>query len=123
MGAYLAGSDGFGFLDRSIEGEVDVPGFPATDSSDQFVAITWGDTVRWTYFQEGARLPAESAEAYAYYETGDIAAACYSFGLGGVGLIGPHPEADATWLEDASLTDPDGDDWQYALPLVDRLCN
>lgn len=121
MGAYLAGSDGFGFLDQSIDGEVDVPGFPVTDSSDQIVAVTWRDTVRWTYFQEGARLPDDGAEAYAYHETGDIAAAYYSFGQGSVGLIGPHPEADATWLEDAGLADPDGDDGQYALPLVERL--
>lgn len=85
MGAYLAGSDGFGFLDQSIEGVVDVPGFPVTDSSDQVVAITWEDAVRWTYFQEGARLPADGAETYAYYETGDIAAACYSYGLGVAG--------------------------------------
>lgn len=121
MGAYLAGSEGFGFLSESVEGEVNVPDFPVTDSADEVVAVTWGDTLRWTYFQEGARLPRDGAEAYAHYETGDLAAACYRFGDGSVGLIGPHPEADATWFEDADLIDPDGDDWRYALPLVRRI--
>lgn len=121
MGAYLAGSEGFDFLPESVEGEVDVPGFPVTDSTDQVVAVTWGDTLRWTYFQEGARLPRNGAEAYAHYETGDLAAAYYRFGDGSVGLIGPHPEADATWFQDADLFDPDGDDWRYALPLVKRI--
>ncbi|WP_311199698.1 BPL-N domain-containing protein [Brachybacterium sp. p3-SID1565] len=121
MGAYLAGSEGFSLLDYSVEGEVNVPGFPVEDSSDQVVAVAWGETLRWTYFQEGARLPADGAEEYAHYETGDLAAAYYRCGDGNVGLIGPHPEADVTWLEDADLVDPDGDDWQYALPLVKRI--
>lgn len=121
MGAYLAGSEGFAFLRHSIEGEVNVPGFPVTDSADHVVAVRWDDTLRWTYFQEGARLPAEGADPYAHYETGDLAAAFYPFGDGGVGLIGPHPEADTSWFEDADLADPDGDDWRYALPLVERL--
>ena len=121
MGAYLAGSEGFGFFSESVEGEVGVPDFPVKDSTDDVVAVTWGDTLRWTYFQEGARLPVGGAEAYAHYETGDLAAACYRFGDGSVGLIGPHPEADATWFEDADLSDQDGDDWRYALPLVKRI--
>ena len=37
-----------------------------------------------------------------------------------MGLIGPHPEADETWFADADLSDPDGDDWEYAIPLVQR---
>lgn len=121
MGAYLAGSEGFGFFSESVEGEVGVPDFPVEDGTDDVVAVTWGDTLRWTYFQEGARLPAAGAEVYARYETGDLAAACYRFGDGSVGLIGPHPEADATWFEDADLFDQDGDDWRYALPLVKRI--
>ena len=50
MGAYLAGSEGFGFLSESVEGEVGVPGLPVTDSTDEVVAVTWGNTLRWTYF-------------------------------------------------------------------------
>lgn len=53
--------------------------------------------------------------------SGDLAAAYYRCGDGNVGLIGPHPEADVTWFEDADLVDPDGDDWQHALPLVKRI--
>ena len=120
MGAYLAGSEGFGLVSESVEGQVNVPGFPVTDSTAEVVAVTWDETSRWTYFQEGARLPNDGAEAYAHYETGDIAAAYYQFGEGSVGLIGPHPEADKTWFADADLSDPDGDDWEYAIPLVQR---
>lgn len=121
MGAYLAGSEGFGLLSGPVEGQVSVPGFPVTDSAEHMVAVTWDTTARWTYFQEGAQLPEGGAEAHARYETGELAAAVYRVGEGHVGLIGPHPEADASWVEDTDLVDPDGDDWQYALPLVTQI--
>lgn len=121
MGAYLAGEAGFGLLDSAIEGESGVSGFPVTDSSDRMVRVTWGNEPRWTYFQEGARLPEGADQAFAHYETGDVAAAIYRVGDGRVGLIGPHPEADASWRDAAGLDDLDGDDWSYALPLVEQL--
>ena len=37
------------------------------------------------------------------------------------GVACRHPEADVTWFEDADLVDSDGDDRQYALPLVKRI--
>lgn len=37
------------------------------------------------------------------------------------GVAYRHPEADVTWFEDADLVDSDGDDWQYALPPVERI--
>lgn len=120
MGAYLAGADGFGLLDESVDTMVGVEGFPVTDSGDHLVDVTWEDEQRATFFQDGAQLPAENAEAFAYYETGDIAAATYAVGRGDVALIGPHPEADDSWLGE-ELTDPDGDDWSHALPLVEAL--
>ncbi|ASK65887.1 biotin--protein ligase [Brachybacterium avium] len=121
MGAYLAGPEGFGLLEDTVEGEVGAAGFPVTDSADHLVEVTWQDTVRWTYFQEGARLPEAGAESYARYENGDLAAALYELGAGRAALVGPHPEADASWLADAGLTDPDGDDWEFALPLIQHL--
>lgn len=121
MGAYLAGNDGFGLIPRQIDGEVGAPGFPVVDSADHLVAVTWDGTRRWTYFQEGARLPERGAVVHARYETGDIAAARYVLGQGRIGLIGPHPEADGTWLKGSGLIDEDGDDWAYALPLVRQL--
>lgn len=121
MGAYLAGREYFGLLDKTVEGQVNTHNFSVTDSADYVVPIQWGDTVRWTYFQEGAQLPDGATETYALYETGDVAAAYYAFGNGGVALIGPHPEADPSWFEAAGLSDPDGDDWSYALPLVRRV--
>lgn len=121
MGAYLAGAEGFGLLEASVEGEVGAAGFPVTDSADHLVEVTWGDTVRWTYFQEGARLPEAGAEPYARYGNGDLAAALYEIGDGRAALVGPHPEADASWLADAGLTDPDGDDWEHAVPLIRHL--
>ena len=89
MGAYLAGSEGFGLVSESVEGQVNVPGFPVTDSTAEVVTVTWDETSRWTYFQEGARLPNDGAEAYAHYETGDIAAAYYQIWGGKCGLDWP----------------------------------
>ena len=39
----------------------------------------------------------------ATYANGDIAAARYPFGRGVVALSGPHPEADASWFEQAGI--------------------
>lgn len=121
MGAYLAGSDGFGLLSTSIEGAVGTPRFPVADSGEHLVEVAWNGTKRWTFFQEGALLPARGAEICARYCAGGTAAALYRVGKGRVGLIGPHPEADQTWFDEAGLSDPDGDDWRFARPLVDRL--
>lgn len=68
---------------------------------------------RWLYFSEGATfgpaLPGQ-ARTVARYENGDAAAVLLPVGRGAVGVIGPHPEADADWYDLQTLGDPDGYD-------------
>jgi len=44
----------------------------------------------------------------ATYDTGTAAALVADYGAGRVGVVGPHPEADHSWYDDAGLTNPDG---------------
>ena len=87
------------------------------------VDVAWEGHHRQTSFQEGAVLPPpeDRADVFARYGNGDIAAARYDHGDGMAGLVGPHPEADQTWLDEAGIADPDGDDWNYAVPFVAAL--
>ncbi|WP_025776679.1 hypothetical protein [Brevibacterium sp. VCM10] len=87
------------------------------------VDVAWEGHHRQTFFQEGAGLPPpeDRADVFARYGNGDIAAARYDHGDGMAGLIGPHAEADQTWLDEAGFADPDGDDWNYAVPFVEAL--
>ncbi|WP_166827736.1 BPL-N domain-containing protein [Brevibacterium limosum] len=123
MGAYLAGPVAFGLVETDLDGEVGRPGFAVTDSRSTVVDVAWDGQHRQTFFQEGAVLPPpdDRADVFARYGNGDIAASRYDHGDGMAGLIGPHPEADKTWLDEAAITDPDGDDWKYAVPFVQTL--
>jgi glutamine amidotransferase-like uncharacterized protein len=75
--------------------------------------VTWRGEHRWLYFQDGPEFvpsPDSKTDVWAYYKTGAVAALQQKFGLGHVGLIGPHLEADQSWLDDDHLVDPDGFD-------------
>lgn len=123
MGAYLAGPVAFGLVESDLDGEVGRPEFPVTDSRETVVDVAWRGDHRQTFFQEGAVLPPpeDRADVFARYGNGDIAAARYDHGDGMTGLVGPHPEAGQTWLDEAGIADPDGDDWNYAVPFVAAL--
>ncbi len=76
------------------------------NSAPQIIPITWLGTQRTIYYQNGPAfakntIPANS-EILAYYnnKNQDVAIFKTKIGLGTVILLGPHPEADETWLDD-----------------------
>lgn len=112
MGAYLAGHDpGFGLLPGDTDAYAGMPGASVDDSGDTVVAVRWRGRARHMYFQDGPRFDLDAgAEAtiLATYGNGAPAALVTSCGSGSVGVVGPHPEADTSWYEDAGLRNPDG---------------
>lgn len=111
-GGYLAGQyadqaagvRAFGLVELSeIEQEL-----PATNQA-QTIDIMLPDehNVRQVYYQAGphfgAAVPA-SGQVMAYYaKSGHVAARLSRYGLGRVGLVGPHYEADASWYADDGM--------------------
>jgi hypothetical protein len=74
------------------------------------------------YFQDGPffRLTdTTAASAIATYDNDLPAAVLAPYGAGRVAVVGPHPEADATWYADYSLTNPDGIRFDLGHDLVE----
>jgi glutamine amidotransferase-like uncharacterized protein len=73
--------------------------------------IKWLDESRKIYFQDGPYFqvrPSDSIQIVARYEnTNHVAALISVFGLGKVGVIGPHPEADSDWYKEDGLEIPE----------------
>lgn len=107
MGAYLAGASDIGLVRDDLNSEVRRPRFPVTTIDDAAVPVRWAGQVQSLYYQDGPYLyPRPDDRGYrpiATYQNGDLAAARYSLGKGVVVLSGPHPEADASWFDDAGL--------------------
>lgn len=121
MGAYLAGSSGFGIIQGEVDSAVNRSGSLVFEPDDTVTPVVWRGKKRWMYFQDGAVLPAAGTSGFsslATYPNKDIAAAVYSFGQGRVGLVGPHPEADQRWYDNYDLKDPDGIDADLAQDLL-----
>lgn len=108
MGAYLAGASDIGLVADDPDSEVSRPGFPVKTTADSVVPVRWSGRSQTLYYQDGPFLrPRPADRAYrviATYQNGDVAAARYSRGKGVVVLSGPHPEADASWFDDADLS-------------------
>ncbi|UGX87162.1 BPL-N domain-containing protein [Phyllobacterium meliloti] len=123
MGAYLATDLGFNIVDGETDSEVGRPGFPVSDIGDYVVPIKWKGSQLWTYYQDGPYLPKNDANsgflALAHYQTGDVAAARYSYGKGSATLIGPHPEAPQDWYDNYGLHNPDGVNSKLIQGLLD----
>ena len=116
MGAYLADAGNMQPVDQDLDGEIRRPGFPVRTSEDTAVTVRWNGREESIFFQDGPYMrPApvdRKFRAIATYENGDIAAARYAYGNGLVVLVGPHPEADASWFDDANIPRdrmPEGD--------------
>ena len=107
MGAYLADANNMKLVDQYIDGEAGRPGFPIDSSDDAAIVVNWKGRRENIFFQDGPyMLPAIGDDRFrtiATYENGDIAAARYGYGDGLVVLTGPHPEADASWFDDAGI--------------------
>ncbi|KAG9597700.1 hypothetical protein KCV01_g8993, partial [Aureobasidium melanogenum] len=107
MGAYLADAGNLKLIDTYLDGESGRPGFPIYTSEDAAVVVHWRGREQSLYFQDGPYMQPAPGNArfrtIATYENGDIAAARYTYGDGRVVLVGPHPEADTSWFDDAGI--------------------
>ncbi|GAC1039305.1 BPL-N domain-containing protein [Pseudomonas sp. No.117] len=106
MGAYLADANNLALIPEELDSEVGRPGFPITTIDDAAVAVRWAGREDNVFYQDGPYLPPSHARGFATlatYANGDIAAARYAFGQGVVALSGPHPEADASWFDQAEI--------------------
>jgi glutamine amidotransferase-like uncharacterized protein len=106
MGAYLADANNLALIPEELDSEVGRPGFPVTTIDDAAVTVRWAGREDNVFYQDGPYLPPSHARGFATlatYANGDIAAARYAFGQGVVALSGPHPEADASWFDQAEI--------------------
>ncbi|MEU6392414.1 BPL-N domain-containing protein [Streptomyces sp. NPDC046939] len=127
FGAYLAGSDpGFDLLPGDTDGYADSEGAVVDDDRDTVLRVMWRGKPRHMYFQDGPAFhfkqgdSADDAEVLATYPGNGLpAAAVTRYGKGRVGVSGPHPEADASWYENAGLENPDGIRPDLAYDLIE----
>jgi glutamine amidotransferase-like uncharacterized protein len=121
-GGYLAGATpGFALLPGDTDQYIASRGASVTTDVDTVIPITWRGHARSVYFQDGPLFivnAGASATTLATYSNGAIAALVATFGAGKVGVVGPHPEADASWYAAFGLTDPDGADPDLAYDLI-----
>ncbi len=110
LGGYLAGATpGFAMLPGDTARYIDTPGAAVHTPEETVVPVQWRNQPRHMFFQDGPvfRLQEQEAAVLARYSNGEIAAAVASYGAGRVGVVGPHPEADASWYP-SGLSNPDG---------------
>ncbi|MET7641962.1 BPL-N domain-containing protein [Streptomyces sp. NPDC005438] len=127
LGGYLAGRPGLDLLPGRVERYLDAPDASVPDERDTVVAVRWRGRRRRMYFQDGPRFVLDTASdrsrvtVLARYDTGDPAALVAARGRGRVGVVGPHPEADAEWYRDEGLRNPEGVRFDLGVDLVRAL--
>lgn len=130
LGAYLTGEFGEGEEAvgwRWLGGVGAYAGPWQGDVMEALVETTWdragSPERRWMYFSEGTRFGAAppGSAVLARYVNGDVAALVSPVGRGAVGVVGPHPEADADWYDAAAMNDTDGYDTDLLHHLLDTL--
>jgi glutamine amidotransferase-like uncharacterized protein len=125
LGGYLAGeTPGFAILPGDTDQYVSSPGAGTTTEKDTVISVTWGGEEREVFFQDGPYFDLDPRRGPAYvlavYDNGLPAAAVAPFGLGAVGVCGPHPEATADWFFDAGLPLPQRSAIDLGLDLIER---
>jgi glutamine amidotransferase-like uncharacterized protein len=112
MGGYLAGRDpGFGLLPGDTDAYTASRGASVRSADDTVVTVRWRGRERHVYFQDGPYFSLEKgadAKVLATYDNGTVAALVARYGAGRVGVVGPHPEADSSWYDEAGLRNPEG---------------
>ncbi len=104
-GAYLAGTGYWenGRYLRLLELIAAEPQeFEAGNYAEQILPIRWLGATYSMYFQGGPAFDLTTsarARIVARYADGQLAALVSPYGRGKVAVIGPHPEADAAWIE------------------------
>ena len=123
LGGFLAGFDpGFGILPEDSGDYITSPGATIRTNGDALVTVRWRGRDRSIYFQGGPyfSLPKHSnATVLATYTNGLVAAMVARFGLGSIGVAGPHREAPASWYREADLGNPDGVHLDLGYDLVE----
>lgn len=102
QGAYLAGSmPGMGLLRPGNTGQyIATIGASTKSTRDTVIPVRWGKKRHPMFFQDGPYITTGSArgiKVLARYTNGRIAALTKRVGAGRVGVVGPHPEAPASW--------------------------
>lgn len=133
-GTYLGICAGAFFADHyaddfnKVQGLGFIPGvskdFLPGQPDDTVLKIFWGLNPRFMYFQAGATFEFDASrpvQTLARYLDGRPAIAQFRYGKGIVLLSGPHPEAPSEWLAATGLNDPDGEDFDIAFDLLDRV--
>ncbi|CAJ0542412.1 Ff.00g000640.m01.CDS01 [Fusarium sp. VM40] len=137
LGAYLAGpTNGYGLLPQGVktDREVEQKRAQIEGEEDTVIQVDWKfanghvDKKRWLYFQDGVVIQGLNDKSPGrivgrYSANGDVAASITPYGKGWVGLIGPHPEADDTWYDDAEITNPEGIKFDIGHDFVEATIN
>lgn len=112
LGGYLAGATpGFKLLPGDTSEYVSTPDADTRTTRDTVVKVTWRGQERHMFFQDGPNFvlkPGAAATVLARYANDTIAALVAPYGKGRVGVVGPHPEATASWYGDVRRSNPDG---------------
>ena len=125
LGGYLAGATpGFKLLPGDTDQYIASPraGLRTTDSA--VVQVRWRGRRRRLYFQDGPIFVLKrhaAATVLATYANETVAALVTRFGAGGVGVVGPHPEATDDWFTDAGLRPPDRSGADLGQDLLDAV--
>jgi glutamine amidotransferase-like uncharacterized protein len=127
MGGYLAGLDpGFGLLPGDSGEYITSPGATVRNIADTTVTVTWRGVPRQVYFQDGPYFELRrgaDATVLATYTNGLAAAVVARVGSGSVGVVGPHPEADASWFTAVDLPVPAESTANLARDLIRTTLN
>jgi len=126
LGGYLAGATpGFGLLPGDTDQYIATRGATVTSERDTLVRVQWRGRLRRMYFQDGpaflVRQDAPGVTVLARYPNNEIAALTAPFVRGMVGVVGPHPEATASWYDHNDLVDPDGLATDLGHDLIDAI--
>jgi glutamine amidotransferase-like uncharacterized protein len=127
MGGYLAGFDpGFGLLPGDSGEYITSPGATVRTITDTTVMVNWRGVPRRVYFQDGPYFDVRrgsDATVLATYSNGLAAAVVIRVGSGSVGVVGPHPEADASWFKAVDLPVPAQSTSGLARDLIQTTLN
>ena len=124
-GGYLA-SEGWEDTDGFVKafGLVPAVSMAYIENPDpRIISVIWQGKERAMYYQYGPSFAPDKAsgtEVVASYDDGTIAALAARFGKGKVAVVGPHPEADDSWLDD----DPrpkNSDKWTSSADLAQAM--
>ncbi|WP_283260488.1 BPL-N domain-containing protein [Rhodococcus sp. IEGM 1379] len=111
LGGYLAGATpSFGLLPGDTARYISSRGSDIDTTENSIVEVSWRGEPRSMFFQDGPIFVLRDdapVEVLARYRNGKVAAVVTEFGLGRVGVVGPHPEADRSWYT-RGLSNPDG---------------